>query len=61
MHNCSNGGYGYFIQVIKKTKKGTINPKKKIKKNLPIKIQKMIKNLIKKVKKKKLKEIIMML
>ena len=32
MHSCSNGGYGYFIQVTKKTKKGTINPKKK---NIP--------------------------
>ena len=29
MHNCSNGGYGYFIQVIKKSKKCTINAKKK--------------------------------
>ena len=29
MHNCSDGKYGYYIQVIKKTKKGTINPKKK--------------------------------
>ena len=28
-HNCSEGKSGHFIQVIKKSKKGTINPKKK--------------------------------
>ena len=36
MHNCSEGENGYFIQVIKKSKKGTINPKKKNLQNIQI-------------------------
>ena len=36
LHNCSEGNNGYFIQVIKKSKKGTINPKKKNLQNMQI-------------------------